>query len=216
MQPIIKSAPMSSNSAAQSVADLPYVSRETFLRLEKFVQLLIKWNKAINLIGKADEEEIWHRHILDSAQLYPLLSTPDALITDFGSGAGFPGVILSLLGAREVHLVESDQRKTAFLREAARLSEHKLLFHNDRIETLSPWKSDIITARALAPLPKLLQWVNPFFTPATQALFLKGKNLHMELEQAQSDWQFTHQLHPSCTASDSWIIEIHALAEKRE
>jgi 16S rRNA (guanine527-N7)-methyltransferase len=212
MLPMPKNAPIPDSAhAADYIASLPYVSRETFARLEQFVALLLKWNKAINLIGKATEADIWQRHILDSVQLFPLLKQDARLLTDFGSGAGFPGIILALLGAPHVVLVESDQRKCAFLSEAGRLSTSKVTVHNARIEMLTPWKSDVITARALAPLGKLLELTYPFASPATQFLFLKGVNTSSELSEAEEKWHLEKHLHSSITAENSWIVELHTV-----
>ena len=195
------------------VANLPYVSRETFLALKNFVSLLQKWNKAITLIGK-NEDDIWNRHIRDSVQLFPLLAPHYTTISDFGSGGGLPGIVLSLLGVPEIHLIESDQRKAAFLQEASSLSAGKIVIHNQRIESITPWKSDIITARALAPLPKLLELVAPFTGATTQLLFLKGNKYSDELDEASQKWQFTSTIHPSITSSDSCILELNRLSPR--
>ena len=167
-------------------------------------------------IGSIQKNSIWERHITDSAQLFPLLQSHESVITDFGSGAGFPGIILSILGAKEVHLVESDQRKCAFLTEASRLSHCKIVIHNQRIETISPWKSAVITARALAPLPQLLEWILPFYENTTQILFLKGRNSQGELAEARHHWQFNETLYPSVTASDAAVIELRALTRREK
>ena len=110
------------------------VSRETFNVVEDFVSLLVKWNKKINLVGKSTIHDVWERHVLDSAQLIKYIPKETSIITDFGSGAGFPAIILSIIGGWEVHLVESDQRKCAFMREASSRLGLNLHIHNDRIE----------------------------------------------------------------------------------
>jgi len=143
-------------------------------RLEIFVRLLRKWNHKINLITTADNQIIGERHILDSARLKNAIVPDAGMLTDFGSGAGFPGLILAILGERNVHLIESDQRKIEFLREAARLTETKVTLHSARSEALKPWPSDIVTARAFAPLPRLLQLIYPFCMKDTSCYLLKG------------------------------------------
>ena len=131
------------------------VSRETFLRMKAYVDLLLTWNKRINLISKSTEPEIWKRHILDSAQLYPLIPRDCSSLMDFGSGAGFPGLVLAIMGVRGVRLVESDARKCAFMREAARITQTEAQVLNQRVESIPPIAVDVITARALAPMADL-------------------------------------------------------------
>ena len=191
------------------------VSRETFERLEKFHALLEKWNDKINLVGKSTIINIWERHIIDSAQLINHIPSSARSLTDFGSGAGFPGIVLSLLGMAEVHLVESDSRKAAFLVEASRLSAGKVHIHNERIEALTPWKSDVITARALAPLPWLIKLCHPFLQEGTTGLFLKGAHAQQELDSAKIHWDIDAQLHRSVTNTEAWIIQINTLTRKQ-
>src|SRR6202012_3891299 len=143
----------------------PSVSRETLERLEALVGILARWQKTINLIGKGTLDDVWTRHILDSAQLLPLLPPEAKTLTDLGSGAGFPGLVLAALRPDlDVVLVEADARKAAFLGEAGRKmglpKQPKLLI--GRIESLKPAKADVVTARALAPLTKLLLWAEPY------------------------------------------------------
>jgi len=189
------------------------VSRETLERLKQFEALLVKWNKAINLISKG-EKEIWQRHIIDSAQLLPLLKNNSTILTDLGSGAGFPGLILSYLGVENVHLVESDGRKCAFLTEAARLSPGKITIHHCRIEQIEPWETHVITARALAPLSKLIEMASVFGNKPEQYLFLKGAQVRTELDEAARQWKFDHQLHASVTQTEGFIVELTNLSKR--
>src|SRR5260221_2069883 len=132
------------------------VSRETCERLERYVATLLRWQPTINLVSRGTLDDLWRRHLLDSAQLLPHM--PDCgPIVDLGSGAGFPGLVLAILGAPDVHLVESDSRKAAFLREAARAAGAAVTVHNAPIETVSV-PAAAITARALAPLTPLLPY----------------------------------------------------------
>jgi 16S rRNA (guanine527-N7)-methyltransferase len=166
------------------------VSRETQERLEAYAALLTKWQAKINLVGPATLPDLWCRHMLDSAQLFSRL--PVGPVLDLGSGAGFPGLVLAILrGSKEqgeIHMVESDARKCAFLREVARVTEAPAVIHNCRIESLSPFPVSAITARALAPLVKLLEMAESFLTPGVECLFLKGRNSEEELTQTAKDW----------------------------
>lgn len=176
----------------------PAVSRETLAegvkRLEIYAGLLVKWQKAINLVGPATIPDLWRRHMLDSAQLLPLLPEirpgSDGAIADFGSGAGFPGLVLAALTERPVQLIDSDIRKCAFLRETAQAMGigNRVAVHAKRFEALTPWKAAIITARACAPLDQLLAWTAPFATAETVFLFLKGAKADEELTAAAKHW----------------------------
>lgn len=168
------------------------VSHETLDRLTVYADLLEKWQARINLVGPATLPELWRRHMLDSAQLHPLLGDGVRALVDLGSGAGFPGLVLAIMGVPEVHLVESDARKCAFLREAARLTETPVTIHTARVEALDPWPVDVVTARALAPLPKLLGLAAPFLQHVgAEALFLKGETVERELTEARNQWNMT-------------------------
>jgi len=154
------------------------VSRETLDRLKAYADLLVKWNSKINLVSRKSLADIWRRHMLDSAQLLPLLPpTPperERVVIDLGTGAGFPGMVLSILGAGDVHLVDSDQRKMMFLREVAREVGSDAHIHGVRIEQMRHFPVDVVTARALAPLPQLIEQAAPYLSGPSYALFLKG------------------------------------------
>ena len=161
------------------------VSRETYEKFIIFHKTLIKWQNSINLISKSTIEHVWERHFLDSAQLYKITKEIRGNIIDFGSGAGFPGLILAMMGHKKIHLVESDQKKCTFLREVSMLSETHVTIHNSRIENLEYFDVDLITARALAPLNRLIDYVEAFVNKSStnqmlpKMLFLKGK-LHRQ------------------------------------
>lgn len=192
------------------------VSRETFTTLMEFATLIEKWNRSINLISKTTSvSELWQRHMIDSMQLFRFIPTETKVLTDFGSGGGFPGLILSFLGVPEVHLVESDKRKCAFLREASLLSKQKVVVHDARIESLTPWKSDIITARGLASLSELLDLVYPFVDGHTVCLFQKGKHASEELEDTDAHWAMTIEFLPSMTSSEATILKLQSIQRKR-
>jgi len=151
------------------------VSRETIHRLSTYLDLLKRWQARINLVSEASLKDAWRRHFLDSAQLYPLIQPASARVYDIGSGAGFPGLVLAIMGLTDVHLVESDQRKSAFLREAARITTAKVQIHTQRVESLSPNDADFVTARGCAALPELLDLAKPLLKPSGICIFLKGR-----------------------------------------
>lgn len=184
------------------------VSRETLERLQAYADLLVKWQGSINLVGKSTLPDLWRRHMLDSAQLFPLLPVGARTLVDFGSGAGFPALVLAILGVPDVHLVESDVRKGAFLREVARVCEAPVTVHSKRIEALAPFAADVITARALAPVAQLLEFAAPFLTPRTQCLFLKGQNVEVELTEAHKMWNMAVERHPSRTDAAATILRL--------
>ncbi|MDG6094894.1 16S rRNA (guanine(527)-N(7))-methyltransferase RsmG [Acetobacter sp. AN02] len=166
------------------------VSRETQERLEVFAALLTKWNEKINLVSPKDMAHLWPRHIEDSLELVPLVP-PGSVVTDLGSGGGFPGLILAIAADAHVTLVESDQRKCAFLREAARVTGCRATIVPSRIESVSLPPTPIVTARALADLPLLLEWAAPLLRPDGYALFMKGRQAEDELTRAARDWHMT-------------------------
>jgi 16S rRNA (guanine527-N7)-methyltransferase len=195
------------------------VSRETLLRLGTYAALLDRWTRAINLVSQASLRDLWRRHMLDSAQLLPLLPTAPVarrrIIVDLGSGAGFPGMVLALLDAGEVHLVESDRRKAVFLREAARETGADVRVHNLRIEDMAPVAADVVTARACAPLPKLLNYARKFPGCASGTrpccLFLKGQRADEELTEAGKQWTMRVDSFPSRSDPSGTILRIGLL-----
>ena len=187
------------------------VSRETFLRLKEFVVLLLHWQKSFKLIGSSTVEQVWQRHILDSAQLNDYLNQPGCLV-DLGSGAGFPGIVIAMLGHSDVKLIESNEKKCAFLREASRSLGIKIEVINTRIEDFRPKKrARYITSRALAPLDKLLHYSEPLLAPGGKCVFLKGANLAAELTQAKKNWKMEIQKHPSVSSVNGVVVEIAGL-----
>lgn len=178
--------------------------------------LLRKWQAKINLVGPATLDAFWSRHAADSLQLLKLAGNKPGNWLDLGSGAGFPGLILALAGPQTTHcyLVESDSRKAAFLSAVIRETKAPATVLNQRIEAVNgdalP-KIDFITARALAPLPKLLSLSARFFDSSTIALFPKGENWQQELTQARQYWTVSYELHESATYADARIIAITQL-----
>lgn len=184
------------------------VSRETHARLAQHVHLLRVWNARVNLVSRLSLDDAWRRHVLDSAQLMPLIPAEARVLVDLGSGAGFPGLVLSILGVPEVHLIESDARKCAFLREAARATGANATIHVRRIEAMTPFPADVVTARALAPLSQLLDLASPFLQPHTMCVFLKGKNAAEELREARRRWRMDETIVPSRTDPEASVLVI--------
>jgi 16S rRNA (guanine527-N7)-methyltransferase len=184
------------------------VSRETGERLEAYLAVLKKWQAKINLVGKSTLEDPWRRHMLDSAQLFPLIPEGADVLMDLGSGAGFPGLVLAILGVPHVHLVESDTRKCAFLTEAARVSNTKITLHPRRLESLDPFHVDLITARAFAPLTRILEWAEPFLLSGAQGLFLKGQSIDDELTEVHKIWMMQEERFPSRADPSGQILRI--------
>jgi 16S rRNA (guanine527-N7)-methyltransferase len=192
------------------------VSRETMTALEIYAGLLRKWQKAINLVSGATLDDLWRRHFLDSAQLVPLLPETDGHIIDLGAGAGFPGLVMALLTGRPTHLIESDQRKSAFLGEAARATgcAGRVQVHAARIEALKPWTAPIVTARALADLTQLLDWASPFVTADTTCIFPKGAKAEEELTAALRVWKMTVERRRSVTDPTGLILRLSHLERR--
>lgn len=193
------------------------VSRETRDQFEALVYTLGRWQKAINLVGKTTLGDIWTRHILDSAQLLPLLPKSARTLVDLGSGGGFPGLVLAALRPDlDVTLIESDARKCAFLGEAGRRmslkNQPKVVL--SRIEAAPPVKADVVTARALAPLGQLLAWATPHRSDTAICLFHKGKGWQGELTEAMNDWDIQSQPFSSVTDRDAVLLRIAQFSAK--
>ena len=205
-------------SGREDFAEVFKVPRETIHRLDRYATLLAHWQKSTNLIAPSTLPRLWSRHFADSAQIRDL--APEArLWLDLGSGAGFPGLVVAILQTGQpdfrMHLVDSNKKKCAFLAEVARETKAPVDIHAMRIEEFGEsahsLKPDVVSARALAPLPRLFELAHPFFAPATRGLFLKGREAEAEIEAAKMTWEFTAALHPSLTSADSHIVEVRAL-----
>jgi len=184
-------------------------------RLEAYVALLTSWNRRINLVGANTLGDVWRRHILDSAQLLPLLPDKTRIVVDLGSGAGLPGLVLAVMGAPEVHLIESDQRKAAFLREAKRVTESSnVTIHAVRAEKMGRFPADAVVARAVAPLNQLLYIAEPFLTSRSVCLFLKGKAAEAELTEARKTWRMKAETLPSRADPAGVILRLGAVSRE--
>lgn len=204
----IKNSGFEKNPFLEKIISISEASDLQIKRLEEFVSSLLKNNQELNLIGKSTISNIWERHILDSAQLIPLIKNKKAKTVDFGSGAGFPGIVLSILGLEEIHLVEKSFRKAKFLGMAKNFSENKILVHPILLEEIRIFDFEIIVSRALASLDKLLNHSIHFLKNDGYCLFLKGKSLNKEIEEALKSFSFEYQLIPSITSKESNIIKV--------
>jgi 16S rRNA (guanine527-N7)-methyltransferase len=189
------------------------VSRETFERLSIYHDLLCKWQSKINLVSSDSLDDSWRRHFLDSAQLINQLPVLSATMADLGSGAGFPGMVIAILGGSDVHLIESDARKISFLQEVARQTGASVTLHHKRIEEVG-LISDIILARGCSELNRLLNYASHFVSHGTKCLFHKGKNYFKELEDAQEQWSFDHAIIPSVSDTQGVILQISNLKRR--
>lgn len=196
-------------------AALTGVSRETLDRLKAYVGFLGEWNLRHNLVSRESIAHVWQRHVLDSAQLLPLIPVEAKSLVDLGSGAGFPGLVLAaLLREREgfrVVLYESIAKKCVFLKEAATRMDVTVEIRNRRIEAAQHEVFDVVTARACAPLPQLLVYAQHFQGRHTVNLFLKGQSVEDELTEAHKSWRMKVIKHPSRTDPSATILEIREL-----
>ena len=201
-------------TSMEKIGDFLDVPRETREKLDCYVQLLIKWQARINLISSKTLPEIWHRHILDSAQLVSYLPKTPSVILDMGSGAGLPGVILAILTRHQLHLVESDSRKIAFMRTALRETGTSAILHEQRMETVPALRPDIITARALAPLSQLITLASGQHHEKIEYLFLKGREAKQELTALPACPKMDAECLPSMTDSQASIIRLKPILYK--
>ncbi len=201
------------------------VSRETKQKLDIYADLLRRWQARINLVSPTTLPDLWNRHFVDSLQVFAL--APDArLWADLGSGAGFPGLVIAIALAdisvvdtgktAKVHLFESNGKKCAFLREVIRETGCPAVVEDGRIEDklLASTGFDVVTARALAPLHKLLSFTEEVLKTGTRALFLKGQDVELELDEASTYWNFDPKLHPSRVDPRGVIVDIHEIKRR--
>ena len=193
------------------------VSRETLAQLDQYAALLRKWNPAINLVSKSTIESLWQRHFHDSAQIYRFLPEKPCHWVDLGSGGGFPGLILAILAAdnrpdAKFTLVESDLRKATFLQTVIRELRLNADVMAERIEQIPPLNAGILSARALAPLDKLLEYADTHLQPCGIAIFPKGDKFQKELDQAIAHWHFDVEEFTSKTNPNGAILKIGGIS----
>lgn len=195
------------------------LTAETCERLETFEAMLARWSPRINLVSRSTLADIRQRHVLDSVQLYDYVPENTQKFADFGSGGGLPGIIMAILSTqfepRAQHiLVESDQRKATFLREAARSCSVNVKVISDRIETVAPLGAEVVTARALAALPLLFSWISPHMAPSAVAVLPKGEAYQSEVDAALEKWQFDLAVHQSVTEPLARVLCVTALSRR--
>ena len=195
------------------------VSRETFDLLKTYEASLQEWQQKFNLVSNSSLAEAWNRHFADSAQLFSYIPSQARVLLDFGSGAGFPGMVLAIMAKEKtpylkVKLVESIAKKTLYLKHVAEICGLDVEILHDRIENLEPQKADVITSRAMASLEKLLEYTYPFCKKETQCIFPKGRSYKEELAQAQKKWRFSCQIEPNRESAEGKILIITDITRK--
>ena len=192
------------------------VSRETLDRLHAYEALLAKWNRTINLVAPSTMDELWERHFYDSAQLHSLAPKTAVKWVDLGSGGGFPALVVAILAAEKnpnlkVFCVESDLRKATFLKTVARETGLDVGVFSRRIEDVPPMEADIVSARALASLDRLLEFADLHLTPEGTALFLKGETVDQEISQAKANWAFQLAVTQSKTNQKAKVLKVEGI-----
>lgn len=192
------------------------VSRETSERLAEYARMLERWNSRINLVSPGDMAQLEQRHIVDCLQLTDLAPRHAAVWADLGSGGGLPGLVVAIARADEdtrFILVESDARKAVFLRQAARALDlaHVTVLAR-RIESVAPLKADVVTARALAPLPRLMPYLHRHLSDGGVAFLPKGRQWPAEVADAKRDWRFDCRAHPSITQDGAAVLELGGIS----
>ena len=185
--------------------------------MNTYVALLEEWQGKMNLVSDSTLPVVWTRHILDSAQVERYLTPSDRVILDLGSGAGFPALVLAILDEsknRTVHLVESDGKKCSFLQAVAAACGLQVVIHDERIEKMPVFKADVITARALAALDRLVGYAKPFIGERTRCLFLKGKKADEELKLCAKKFVFAVQKYASITSDEGKILCLTGVKKK--
>lgn len=191
------------------------LSESVLSRLDIYLDRLIRWQAKINLVGAKTLDDPWRRHFLDSAQLDDQLPTDAAIVADLGSGAGFPGLVLAILARNAaVHLVESDQRKAVFLSEINRETKAGATVHSARIEACGGLNADVVTARACAPLSKLLGYAETVLAPGGRCLFLKGRAWREELTEAEKQWTMAVEMIPSRSDDEGVILKLNGISRR--
>ncbi len=184
-------------------------------KLQQYVDLAISTNAQYNLMGPKEADHIWQRHILDSAQLYPMVQDlHPRLVMDIGAGAGFPGIVLSIMGVEQTILVESIQKKARFLQQVVDTLGLAAEVRPERVEDLNGPIPDVITARAVSSVENILTWTRHMCYPTTTLLLLKGEKAQEEIDEAKKRWKFEYTLTPSVTSPTSHIVQIEHVRKK--
>lgn len=195
------------------------VSRETFELLKAYETSLVEWQKKFNLVSNSSLADSWNRHFEDSAQLFQYIPDNARILLDFGSGAGFPGMVLAIMAKEKTpylkfKLIESIGKKTLYLKEVAKITGSNVEIINERIEKLPPQKADVITSRAMASLSELLNYTKRFMKPETICIFPKGQKYSEEIAEAKKHWDFDCEIYDSKTSAEGKILIIKRLKHK--
>ena len=203
-------APLTADDVAARCA----IAAPALARLGRYVDMLATWQRRINLVGKASLDDVWRRHILDSAQLMGHLPAPPGRLVDLGSGAGFPGLVLAILGVGDVHLIDSDARKCAFLAEVNRATDAGAIIHSRRIEDLDSLAADIVVSRALAPLDTLIGYAVHHLAPGGRCFFHKGRNVEQELTESAKNWMMRVSRIRSLSDPSGTILDVEDIRHR--
>lgn len=200
-----------------------HLSKQAYEKLEKFQKILRKWNRGTQLVSKSTLDFMWSRHILDSAQLYPLIAGRDKnFVIDIGTGGGFPGIVLACISSELApnnffFLVEANSFKASFLTSVSRQLDLRTFSSFARMENLeNQFSANFITARAVTRLDTLLEWSEKHLARNGKALFLKGKSVAREIEEAQVKWQFDYTRLPSWTSKDGVVLVVENIRKKKQ
>ena len=198
-------------AAKKTLVDIG-VSRETIKQLEAYLELLRIWNRSTNLVGARSLSEVWSRHVLDSAQICSIVDLEDGPLFDLGSGAGFPGMVLAILGCRRVSLIESSKKKCLFLSHVSRTLGLTVKVVNSRVECYKPEeRAKFVTSRALASVKTLIGYSQPLVSEDGRCFFWKGKNLDQELTEVKNSWSMEIEQLSSITSVEGKILAISKL-----
>ncbi len=208
-------SPLPAEGRAEFLTAFP-VSRETEARLAHYEAMLLERNQTLSLISATTEGAIWTRHILDSAQLMPLIPAPDRPVVDIGTGAGFPGLVLAILGLPDVHLIEHNMQKVAFLRSVAEDLNLRVTVHGMKSDAVRPFPAGAVTARALKPLSELIGLGRRFLGPDSVCIFPKGRRAEEEMAVAARKWHMKAERFPSLTDPESTIFRLSGVTEARQ
>lgn len=183
--------------------------------MSRYENMILERNQTLSLISDTTAEIVWTRHFLDSAQLLPLVPHPGAPLVDMGTGAGFPGLVLAILGLPDVHLVEHNMQKAAFLRAVIETLALPVRVHAMKSDAVKRFAAGTVTARALKPLDQLVGYSRRFLGPDTVCIFPKGRRAEEEMAVASAKWHMKVERFPSLTDPDSTIFRLSDVTEAR-
>ena len=196
------------------INNITKISNEQFEELQNYVKFLLDYNNKINLIGKSTIEDIWNRHIIDSLQIIRLIKNKNIKIADLGSGAGLPGIPLSIAGMPTIELFEKSPRKCEFLELAKKYSKNKIIVRNENLYDVKDNTFDLIVSRALASIDILLGFSQNLIKENSELIFLKGKKIYEEIDETKKHWNIEYQLFDSLTSNEGKIIKIKKFSKK--